>query len=308
MPAGLLNGLGAALAWGLTDVASALAGRRIGSLAVLVVAQLASLAFLFALALADPARLVFRPDTVVLSAALGLLSSVAYLTHFTALRIGPVAVVSPVVGAYGGMTVVLAVLLRGESLVPEQWLGTVLATLGVVLTGVVFTGGIRRARLFGPGVVLAVVSLTIWAFVSVGLAEPIRAVGWLPVILVSRLSNSATSLLVYGYASRRETARLGPLLRAALARSDGSSARDGRTDGSGIAAAALAGLVDVVGFVLFAVGIEFAPVWLVGLASSFGPAVAVIVAVGFLGERLRPIQWLGLAAIGVGMVLIGLPH
>lgn len=308
MPAGLLNGLGAALAWGLTDVASALAGRRIGSLAVLVVAQLASLAFLLALALLDPSRLVFRPETVVLSAGLGFLSSLAYLTHFTALRIGPVAVVSPVVGAYGGMTVVLAVLLRGESLVPGQWLGATLATIGVVLTGVVFTGGIRRARLFGPGVVLAVISLTIWAFVTVGLAEPIRAVGWLPVILVSRLANSATSLLVYGYASRREATRLGPLLRAALARSDGSSSRDGPADGRGIVAAAAAGLVDAIGFAVFAVGIEFAPVWLVGLASSFGPAVAVVVAVGFLGERLRPIQWLGLVAIGSGMILIGLPH
>lgn len=308
MPAGLLNGLGAALAWGLTDVASALAGRRIGSLAVLVVAQLASLALLLGLAALDPARLVFRPDTVALSAGLGLLSSLAYLTHFTALRIGPVAVVSPVVGAYGGMTVLLAVLLRGETLVPQQWLGAFLATLGVVLTGVVFTGGVRRARLFGPGVLLAIVSLSIWSFVSVGLAEPIRTVGWLPVILVSRLANSATSLLVYGYASRRETARLGPLLRAALIRSDGSNPRDRPADGRGIGAAAAAGLVDAIGFVVFAVGIEFAPVWLVGLASSFGPAVAVIVAVGFLGERLRPIQWLGLAAIGAGMVLIGLPH
>lgn len=308
MPAGLLNGLGAALAWGLTDVTSALAGRRIGSLAVLVVAQLASLAFLLVLALLDLTRLVFRADAVALSAVLGLLSSLAYLTHFTALRIGPVAVVSPVVGAYGGMTVVLAVLLRGESLVPEQWLGTALATLGVVLTGVVFSGGIRGIRLFGPGVLLAVVSLTIWSFVSVGLAEPIRTVGWLPVILVSRLANSATSLLVYGYAARRQAARLGPLLRAALVRSEGPSAAGDRRDGRGVAAAAAAGLVDVLGFVAFAVGLEFAPVWLVGLASSFGPAVAVVVAVGFLGERLRPVQWLGLLAIGVGMVLIGLPH
>lgn len=308
MPAGLLNGLGAALAWGLTDVTSALAGRRIGSLAVLVVAQLASLAFLLVLALLDLTRLVFRADAVALSAVLGLLSSLAYLTHFTALRIGPVAVVSPVVGAYGGMTVVLAVLLRGESLVPEQWLGTALATLGVVLTGVVFSGGIRGIRLFGPGVLLAVVSLTIWSFVSVGLAEPIRTVGWLPVILVSRLANSATSLLVYGYAARRQAARLGPLLRAALVRPEGPSAAGDRRDGRGVAAAAAAGLVDVLGFVAFAVGLEFAPVWLVGLASSFGPAVAVVVAVGFLGERLRPVQWLGLLAIGVGMVLIGLPH
>jgi drug/metabolite transporter (DMT)-like permease len=35
--------------------------------------------------------------------------------------------------------------------------------------------------------------------------------------------------------------------------------------------------------------------------------VTIIVAVALLGERLRPIQWLGLAGVAVGMVAIGLP-
>jgi drug/metabolite transporter (DMT)-like permease len=43
------------------------------------------------------------------------------------------------------------------------------------------------------------------------------------------------------------------------------------------------------------------------LASSFGPAVTIVVAVAFLGERLRPIQWLGLAGVLAGVVAIGLP-
>ena len=56
-----------------------------------------------------------------------------------------------------------------------------------------------------------------------------------------------------------------------------------------------------------AIGLERAPTWLVGLASSFGPAVTILVAVGFLGERLRPIQWLGLGGIGLGLVAIAIP-
>ena len=67
------------------------------------------------------------------------------------------------------------------------------------------------------------------------------------------------------------------------------------------------GVLDVGGFIAYAVGLEVSLAWIVGLASSFGPAVAVMVAVGFLGERLRPIQWLGLVAIAVGLVLIALP-
>jgi drug/metabolite transporter (DMT)-like permease len=61
-----------------------------------------------------------------------------------------------------------------------------------------------------------------------------------------------------------------------------------------------------VGLVSFGIGLERAETWLVGLASSFGPAVAVLVAVAFLGERLRPTQWLGLVAIGVGLGAVAL--
>jgi hypothetical protein len=44
-----------------------------------------------------------------------------------------------------------------------------------------------------------------------------------------------------------------------------------------------------------------------GRASSLGPAVTILVAVAFLGERLRPIQWFGQVALGDGMIAIALP-
>jgi DME family drug/metabolite transporter len=66
----------------------------------------------------------------------------------------------------------------------------------------------------------------------------------------------------------------------------------------------LAGVVDVIGLISFAIGLEVAETWLVGQASSFGPAVAVVVAVVLLGERLRPTQWLGLAGIAAGLVFV----
>jgi drug/metabolite transporter (DMT)-like permease len=69
----------------------------------------------------------------------------------------------------------------------------------------------------------------------------------------------------------------------------------------------VAGVLDVLGLVSFAIGLERAPTWLVGLASSFGPAVTIIAAVALLGERLKRIQWFGLAGVAVGMIAIALP-
>jgi drug/metabolite transporter (DMT)-like permease len=57
-------------------------------------------------------------------------------------------------------------------------------------------------------------------------------------------------------------------------------------------------------FVAFAIGLEVAPTWLVGLASSFGPVIAVVFAVRQLGEHLRPTQWAGLALLAGGVVVL----
>jgi drug/metabolite transporter (DMT)-like permease len=67
------------------------------------------------------------------------------------------------------------------------------------------------------------------------------------------------------------------------------------------------GVLDAAGLISISIGLESAPTWLVGLASSFGPAVTILAAVALLGERLKPVQWLGLAGIGIGLVAIALP-
>ena len=69
-----------------------------------------------ALAIAQGSGLPSDPGDLALSLFFGVVAAGAYMSFFTALRIGPLAVVSPVVAAYGGLTVVAAVLIRGESL------------------------------------------------------------------------------------------------------------------------------------------------------------------------------------------------
>ncbi len=153
MSAGLALGLIASLAWGLVDITGALASRRMGSLRVLAGSQVVSLIALIGIVLVERSRLGDDAVAGVLAGLpLGVGAALAYLCYFTALRIGPLSVVSPVIVAYGGTTVLLAVLLRGETLLPAQVLGAVLATAGVVLAAIVFDGGsMRGARLVGPG-------------------------------------------------------------------------------------------------------------------------------------------------------------
>jgi len=297
---GLALGLVAALCWGSTDVTAALAGRHLGSLRVAAVVQLTSLVAIVALCVIRSSGLPAKPADLTLSLVNGIVASGAYLSFFTALRIGPVSVVSPVVAAYGGVTVILAVLLRGESLAPVQAVGAATATIGVILTGLVSDRGWRGTRIVGRGVVLALIAMACFAVLTIGLSGPIRSSGWLPVLLASRIANAATVWIVLVGVFATHGRGAAPLLAVATDR--GPISR--RT---GITVAIIGGLLDITGFVAFANGLEQAPTWIVGLASSFGPVVTVLVAVAIWGERLRPNQWLGLAGIGVGLVAVALP-
>ena len=294
---GFLAGLGAALSWGTMDVASALASRRLGSLKVTAGIQVVSAVLLVALAFGLGTALPSDPLVLLMAGLLGIVGAGAYLSYFTGLRIGPISLVSGVVAAYGGLTVVLAVLVRGESLSAVQALGAAVATLGVVLTAVAFDGGIRATRLAGPGVVFAVIALLLFAVMTVGLAEAIERSGWLEVLVVSRIVNAVVSIGAVVVL----TSLAHPRLRALVQVDTIAVAR------TSWAIVLIAGVLDVMGLIVFAIGLEQAETWLVGLVSSFGPAFTILIAVLFLGERLRRVQWLGLVGVGLGMVLIALP-
>jgi drug/metabolite transporter (DMT)-like permease len=288
MPTGLVYGLLAALGWGLVDVTAAVSARTMGSLRVLVGMQAVSVVALVGVAILWPGLLGASPLVGIgAGLPLGVFAALVYLMYFTALRIGPLSIVSPVIMAYGGLTVVLAVAIRGETLSAQQALGAAIASGGVVLAGIVFESrSLRGVRIVGPGVVAALVTMVGFAVLGIGLASPVRDHGWLPVILGSRIGNSLGALAILVVALRSGSPRFGPLLEPG-----------GRWTRFMIAVVVVGGLCDIGGFVAFAVGLEVAQVWLVGLASSFGPVLAVGYAIWRLGERPHPTQWAGLGPI-----------
>ena len=297
MPFGLLTGLGAALAWGTMDIASALTSRRIGSLRATAGVQVVGAVLLALVAVATSTAIPTDATVLSICAFIGVVGAGAYLAYFTGLQVGPISVVSGVVAAYGGVTVVLAVVVRGETLTTTQAVGATIATIGVILTGVAFDGGWRTTRLAGPGVAFAIAALALFSVMTITIDVALEYTGWLQVLLVARLVN----LLIAGVAV------VGLALRTRRRRPDAIGELAMWRRRRVVSTLVAAGALDVVGLFLFTVGLETAPTWLVGLASSFGPAVTILVAVALLGERLRPIQWLGLVGIAIGMVAIAIP-
>ena len=296
MPFGLLAGFGAALAWGTLDVITALASRVIGSLRVTTAMQIVGAIEFALLGLLTGAVLPLDPAAIAVSALLGLIGAAAYLSYFTGLQIGPISVVSGVVAAYGGLTVVLSVVIRGETLTTVQAFGAAVATVGVIMTGVAFDGGLRGTRFAGPGVAFAVVALVMFAAMSIVTDIALDTIDWLPLMIMARGFNAILSVAILVVLARRGG-------RSAERPADAPAWSQAKIALAIVTAATL----DVLGLISFVVGLETAPTWMVGLASSFGPAVTIIAAVAFLGERLKPVQWAGLGGILVGMIAIGLP-
>lgn len=297
MATGLLFGLGAALMWGMTDVSGSVASRRFGSLRVLAGAHFVGFSFLVVLAMVGQTTIPADPGILLSAVAVGLFGAGAYLAFFTGLRIGPLAVVSPTVSAYGGLTVLLSVVFLGETLGPLQAVGAALATVGVVLVGFVTDGGLRATRIVGPGVLLGAVALVMFALMTVASSGPIRQVGWLEFSLLSRAVNVAAIWALLLVSLTTKAPLFQPLLAAGEPRSR-----------VGALAIVTAGLFDIIGLVSFTIGLERFETWIVGLASSFGPAVAVVFAILFMGERLRRTQWLGLAILAAGLIAVAAPR
>jgi len=185
---------------------------------------------------------------------------------------------------------------RGETLTGLQAAGATIATVGVLLTGIAFDGGLRATRFASPGVVFALVALVLFSLMAITTDIALETMSWIQTYTIARVLNATIGILAVAILAR-------------TAHAIGHRPAGGPTwsDGRIVGAIVVAGTLDVIGLVAFAIGLETAPTWMVGLAASFGPAVTIVVAVAFLGERLKPVQWVGLAGILVGMVCIAIP-
>jgi len=161
----------------------------------------------------------------------------------------------------------------------------------VMMTAVILEDGSwRSARIVGPGVAMGLLTVVLFGMLGVLLAGPIRDHGWLPILLGSRFGNLAAGVVLFVVAMVSGSGRFRTILDPGHA-----------VTREIVALLVIAGVCDTAAFSVFAIGLGQAPVWIVTLASSFGPVLVVLFAIAQLGERLRLVQWMGLAALAGGL-------
>jgi drug/metabolite transporter (DMT)-like permease len=282
----VIEGLVAALGWGVADFLGAVTGRRIGSLWTVIIAQ----AFT---ALAATVIVLFSGDSVrPVATLLGALflnavfSAGAYVTHYRALELGPVAVVSPIGATYALVGVVLAIAFLDERPSALTLTGGVITVIGVMLT----SADIRKLRAgthgMPPGLPWAIASAIGFGVGGFYLAYLSRHLGWVVGLWASRCAQLG-GLGVVALVQRRD---LGARLPAR----------------AGIAAALGVGLADLVGVIGYSYGASVGLVTVVLVASAVFPLIAVALSVIYLGERPVANQYVGVALTATGLIVLGL--
>ncbi|HUL86334.1 MAG TPA: DMT family transporter [Actinomycetota bacterium] len=282
----MIYGLIAAVGWGLADFFGAVVGRRIGSLWTVIVAQTftAIVATGIVLASGDPVR----PVTTVLGAVAlnAVFSATAYVTHYKALELGPVAVVSPIGATYALVGVVLAIVVLGERPNAAVLIGGIITIVGVMLTSTdlqKLRAGIRHRP---PGLPWAIVSAVGFGVGGFLLAYLSRELGWIVGLWASRCAQ-LVGFLVVGLYRRDELRGHFPV-------------------GAWLAAAIGVGLADLLGVTAFSIGAHAGFVSIVLVASAVFPLIAVTLSIGYLGERPVPNQYVGVGLTVVGLLVLGL--
>jgi uncharacterized membrane protein len=284
----VIYGLIAAVGWGLADFLGAVAGRRTGSLPAVIVGQAFSAVFITVVVLATDRSVGALAAVAVLVIVNGIASATAYGTHYRGLELGPVAIVSPIGASYAVVGVLLAIVFLDERPSALALSGIAITVVGVALVSTDVPAFLARIHEPAPGLKWAIVS-----GITFGIA------GFLLGYLVRETGDWAVAM----FGSR--WAMLAAFLPIALARRKGFGRL--RTAGLiGLGLAVVSGAADTLGVVSYSFGAERDSVSIILATSAIFPLIAVGASHVWLHERLVANQYVGIALVVAGLILLGL--
>ena len=262
------------LMWGTSDFLGGVLSRRLPSIAVYGISQ--SIGFVFLVVAATvtgswSAEPGYWPWAIAAS-VLGLVGMVAF---YAALAIGPMGLISPLVALW--VIVPLGVgLIRGETPTPVQLVGIAAAIAGILLASGPELSGAESARplLLAAGAAIAFGGM--FVFMAEGSKhDPLMTMTAMRITTIVIFAAVLAKTRTFGGATRRDLLPLGVI-----------------------------GAFDASANVAFGFATTMGLLSVTAVLGDLYPVVTAVLAAFFLRERLRPIQYAGVAAALVGVVMI----
>lgn len=279
-------GLATAVVYGAGDFVGGLASKRADPVRVVAYAGIVGLVLLLLLSLVVEGRL--SEGAVLWGLLSGVAGSVAILTLYSALAIGPMSILSPLTAIISAIVPLAWGAILGERFSVLGYVALGIALVAVVLVGFVPEKGAVRPR--PRGVVYAVISGVLIGVLLILLDRAPDDSGLLPLVF-SRLA-----FLVIMWTM---------VLVLAVAR------RGGRGPGAVpirpvLPLIAVAGVADALANTLIIIGIRVGELSIMAVLSALYPAGTIALAAVVLRERIAPVQWAGLGLALVASALLAL--
>ena len=262
------------LMWGTADFLGGSVSRRVRPVAVYGLSQAVGFVVLVAIATAvggwgtDPG---YWPWAIASS----LLGAVGMLAFYSALAIGPMGIVSPLV-ALSVMVPVAFALLVGEVPTGVQVLGIIGAVIGILLASGPELSGAESAR---PLLLAGVAAISFGGmYITMAKGSEVDALMTMTGMRVTTVVIFAVVLLVARSLGGAQPRDLLPL--------------------------AIIGIFDAAANVLFGVATTMGLLSTTSVLGSLYPVVTAILAAVFLHERLKPVQYAGVVVAMTGVILI----
>jgi len=277
-------GLTAALIWAVHDLFARKLSQGAPLLPILTVVMGVGCVVLIPVALAagDWAAMTGPAWAIAVLSGFGIVLAMGSL--YKAFSLAPVRLVSPVVGAYPMLSLGIAVL-QGRAVTGADWLAVLAICIGIAIVALSSRSDAPEGYAAAPLVALA------WAALStVGFAltfalgqEAARQSADLPVILIGRLVALAVIVALLTWH------------RGALAPQRGH-----------FPVLAMMGVIDAIALGLVTAAGSLPRAEYASISSSLFGVLTVLLAAWFLKEQVRPVQWLGIAAVFSGITALGL--
>ncbi len=279
-------GLTAALIWAVHDLLARKLAQGAAVLPIVAMVLGTGCVVLAPVALVYGDWAAMTGTAVMVSVAYGLAYAVAGGALYKAFSLAPVRLVSPVIGAYPMLSLLIA-LAQGQPVTWADWLAVAAIVTGIAIVALSTRDDAPEGYAAPPAVALG------WAAVSaVGFAttfalgqEATRQGSELPAMLIGRII------------------ALSAILTLAFARRTPVRPQAGRTW-----LLALMGTFDAVALGLVTAAGSLPRAEYASVTSSLFGVLTVLLAAWVLRERVRPVQWLGIGAVFSGIAGLGLQH
>ncbi len=282
---GILLALITMLSWGTADFFAKKAIDKVGYKTSLILNQLVAFGPLVVFAILFFKFPQFSVNLALTTVSAGILGVIGYVFLYRGFQKGNVSVVSPITASWSVITTLLAVFFFQETLLPLQIIGIAAVFIGIFLASTNLAElkkSIREGR--SSGISDALISMAAWG-IAYTLLRPMSIV-FGPIMALLFLRIAALAVL-FSWTKITKT-KLSTPTRIIFT------------------FIAIAGLLDLAGFLAFNISISTAFLSIVGPVAATYPAVTIVLAYLFIKEKIVDNQKIGIIAILAGLALISL--